>query len=367
MGNAVRQDAHSVATFAASMSQRVTERDIENEMRFDSMSPKISSAFPNANNSTGLTANIQALMAQDSSSGHPNDDALLAGLANGHNEAMARITQMQGFMMAMQDRLAALEANTTTNTATLGEVNRMLQVITMQLDSRSAPATIPTPLAPALAPFTPALAPFPVAPAATVPIAVAAGLPLVAPSMPSMADFAAVMQSSFAAAMRNTTKRSHDDDDDESGSRNVRPRTDVGTALPMIPPPVSKSVRPPPVNAANAGLVTVPAAGGRSTFGAAHAPASTTGPPRRVHDPPREAIFGPANWPSNFFAGSRNIIWEGLEPARPLLRFYYARPGPDENHIIIGFETIEATTWFIDAWMSHRPAKWSTIDVVPNA
>ncbi|KAJ7242291.1 hypothetical protein C8J57DRAFT_1477483 [Mycena rebaudengoi] len=318
MLNAVRQDAHTVAAFGARLSQQISERNVENELRFDE-----------------LAASIQALAgavqnpAQGAAMSH-TDDALLAGLANGHNNTVAHIEEMQSTMASFETRLAAMETITTTNTATLGEVNRALRNIVARLASLA-----PAALAPILAPVS--------APAA----------------VPSLADFTAAMQSTLVAAL----KRSNDDDD-APDSRNVRPRIEA-PVMPVGPPPLSlPPVGLPPVSA---GLVTAPTGSGpppSSTAGLVHA--LSKNPPARINDLTKEVVFGPAIWPSNIHAAARTIITEGLESAKPLLRLFYTRRGPDTSYIIVGFESAEAAAWFVAAWTANRSA-WHTIAASPNA
>ncbi|KAJ7242476.1 hypothetical protein C8J57DRAFT_1726314 [Mycena rebaudengoi] len=268
------------------------------------------------------------------------DDALLAGLANGHNSTVAHIEDMQSAIASFESRLTNLEANATTNTVTLGEVSRALQAIFAQLTQPKAvaPATSSPPVPPlAAVSVTPIAAPIP-APTSTAPLP---------PAVPSLADFTAAMQSTLAAAL----KRPHDDDAD---SRNVRARTDIG------PPPIGAAPVGTAIAIAPTGTGTAPV----STAGLVHAPSKD--PPRRINDLTKEVIFGPAIWPSNIHAAARTIITEGLESAKPLLRQFYTRRGTDTSNIIVGFESAEAAAWFVAAWTANRSA-WHTIAASPNA
>jgi hypothetical protein len=289
---------------------------------------------------------IQDPSAQASAFG--NNDALLAGLANGHNETMVRIVQLQDLTATTQSRLVALEANTTTNTATLGEVHRALQTVLARLNATPTFPIEPTmPPAPVLI-APPVLSTTPAAPATT----------------PSLADFTAAMQSTLTAALRET-KRPRDDDND-GVSRNVRPRTDAVHAPVVAPaapvsapgafhrePPVSVSThgRDPPISTPT--LVHAPAA------------ASTSNPPRRPNERDREVRFGPAIWASNVVPGARTIVSEGLPPAKPLLRSLSARKIPDPHYIILSFDTAEIAAWFVDEWTTNRVA-WATIHATLN-
>jgi hypothetical protein len=302
------------------------------------------------------------------------DDGVLAGLANGHNNTVAVMAQLQEMVVTSADRLSAVENSLMAATATLGEVNRALATILAQ-NSHLAPAPIPA--TPAVAPpfaAPPVLAqamslpPAPVhqayAPATIAapvhPTYPAIAAPGVAPTAPltttdvdtrmgdMQAAFTAAMQASFATLLGNKRGR---DDDDQDGGRNVRARSDVIAAshIPTLPTPDAPSYGGPVASTSSA-----PAA--------PEAPTVT----RRTNDPACEAIFGPVRWKSNINSEARAVIAEGMT-TRPNLRSFFTRRGPDSEHIICGFDTPGATGWFIDAWMAQRSGKWAAVIARPNA
>jgi hypothetical protein len=344
---------HTAATHSANVSQAVRQQTIDLEHRFDSASSLIPPPYSRIKIYSDVSSQLQSLADIIHDGPRHNDDSLLASLAHGHNGAMASITQLQQIVTESAATISALQDSVQMNTAMLGEINRAVAVL---LAARDTPALAAPQPFPALAP-PPALVSVPppafnlvpgpiqaVTPLVQASPFVAAALPAPAPAPPVSAPPAAaaavsdandrmqaMFSAAFAAALGNG-KRARDDAVDDD--RNVRPRSDAVDA------PSSSSTTGPP-----------------------DAPAA---PPRRPPtDPAREFIFGPVRWKTNINSEARTIIAEGME-ARPNMRGFSTRRGPDNEHIIGSFETAGSTAWFIETWMAQRSGRWSSVVARPN-
>ncbi|KAJ6543396.1 hypothetical protein DFH09DRAFT_1367983 [Mycena vulgaris] len=271
---------------------------------------------------------------------------------------------------ASDDRLRVMENNTTSLTATLGEVQRALHALLAR--DHVAPAAPPAVTTiPALA----ALASVPqqaVVPAAPVPAPA-----LTAPIVPApaahetdtrMADMQAMLTAALSAAIG--TKRGREDDNE---GRNVRHHSDAagpstGVAGPAYASPAfTAPAYTAPAYAAPAASTSVVAAPAPVTVAVTHAPPEAPdAPTRRPNNPAHECIFGPVIWKSNINAEARAVIAEGMS-SRPNMRHFYTRRGPDSQYIILGFESAGAIGWFIDSWMAQRSGRWASVLARPNA
>ncbi|KAJ7123428.1 hypothetical protein C8R44DRAFT_875625 [Mycena epipterygia] len=168
----------------------------------------------------------------------------------------------------------------------------------------------------------------PAAPAAPIAVASKAGkgktsadavaVAPIATSAIGMTDMQAIIAAAVSAALG--TKRAREDDDIDSGARNVRHHP-TG----VVDAPTSCTTGVASTSAATA-VPNAPAA--REV---PDAPAARERD--RRNDPARELIFGPVNWKVNINSEARTIIAEGMT-ARPNMRNFFTRRGPDAEHII---------------------------------
>ncbi|KAJ7777673.1 hypothetical protein DFH07DRAFT_1056453 [Mycena maculata] len=331
VANTIRQDAHSVGAFAANMSQGMREQQLQTEHHFDN-----------------LLAQLQSITEIIHDGPRNSDDSLLASLANGHNEAMAAIGQLQSLVTTANSRVRDLEQNNVAITGTLGEIRRSLRVLlaaatpttplTAPLMASTPPALKPTTVFVAPTPAlvqTPVLAPAPIL--VPTPVLAPPPLPSLAPAAAGVATAPAAFTAALTAVLGAKHAREETTIDD---GRNVRQRSDATVVDAPPAPTLATSTSAPP-----------------------EAPEA---PSRPRGDPSREFLFGPVRWKSNVNSEARTIIAEGMT-SRPPMRSFHSRRGPDPLHIICGFHTAGTTVWFIDAWMAERSGKWSAVVARPNA
>ncbi|KAJ7081801.1 hypothetical protein B0H15DRAFT_853609 [Mycena belliarum] len=362
VGNAIRQDAHSIGAFAAKLSQRVSDNAADTAMELEHLKAQIGVAL------------------REGPHHSQSDDGLLASLVQNHNGSMATITQLQDIVSSVSGRLDAVEANQRITVATLGEVHRGLQVLLARdhsLPTTAASGPPAAPIAPAhVLALPPALPPARMAPTPTP----------AQPAVPGVDSRLADMQAMFSAALSAVigTKRGRDDDDADDVGRNIRREPATSPFLaPAAPAPAPVAMfaqfapgaapvpfAPAPVDPFASAPAPVAALAPAPMAALAPAPAAVPEAPsatgRRGADPSREFIFGPVRWKSNINAEARTIIAEGMA-SRPNMRTFFTRRGPDSEHIICGFDSAGAVGHFIDTWMAQRAGTWAAVVARPNA
>ncbi|KAJ7246144.1 hypothetical protein B0H12DRAFT_1325202 [Mycena haematopus] len=265
----------------------------------------------------------------------------------GQNDTNAAVTQLQRLTSALEDRSRALENVDVALSATVGELTRAVQIL-LARDHQPAPIPVQAPSAPVHAPALTSVSLLPVShvpamatSAAAVPPAPAASAVIVTPMPVPAAALAVPAAAAPAVALPDMQARSPlrslPEDDDLDDGRNVRQHTE-----------------PAPVVSTSAAAVP----GAPSTSRVPDAPS-------RRNDTAREIIFGPVKWNSNINAECRTVIAEGMS-SRSNMRGFFTRRGPDNLHIIIGFETAGASDWFVHTWMQERSSMWAAVVARPN-
>ncbi|KAJ7668186.1 hypothetical protein B0H17DRAFT_1088121 [Mycena rosella] len=168
VANELHQDTQSVAAFTAQLSQQ-RQQMLDIESRYD----YVQSQF--------------AAVLETIYKGPRNNDSLLGRLANGHNNAMAAIAQVQQVAADSTARVAAMEGTVQMCAASMAELHRGLQIL-LTHDHADVPAPVNAP-APVPAPVT---APTPVAQAPSL-TPVLTQVPLTAPAAVAPSDTATRM------------------------------------------------------------------------------------------------------------------------------------------------------------------------------
>ncbi|KAF7362864.1 hypothetical protein MVEN_00636200 [Mycena venus] len=267
VANAIHQDAHTVASFVASESQRMKERLNDVDCQIDD-----------------VRSTIHAIATTLQEGPHNNDDSLLARLSNmqesltaRQNDSNAVVTQLQR-MYTAQGSVSAISKTRT------GKQRRPLR-LRRPLPAPTSISLLPEPASVAFAPAMVQAHPILSAPVARPSVHVP---PPAAPFSDMQAALTAAFQASLSAVL--ATMRGREDDDIVDG-RNVRHHSDApvaSTSAPFVPDA--------PVDAPDA-----PDA------------------PARQNDPACEVIFRPVNWKRNINSECRTIIAQGMK-SRPNMR-----------------------------------------------
>jgi hypothetical protein len=90
-------------------------------------------------------------------------------------------------------------------------------------------------------------------------------------------------------------------------------------------------------------------------------------PAKRPANPTTEVIFGPVVWRENIFREAKAVIAAGMR-TRPNLRSIRTRRyAPNNQYIIIGWDTAATAAWFVATWMEQRNGEWANVIARPNA